>query len=1120
MSTIFNESSSDEEEKQTLSSSLYVEHLTNATLHRYVSNNLEETTSAASMSHVMALGNEESNDCVVDGLHRSCHCEDMDIITQPSLQVHLNKKSRRNQPAHFLSRVVSQDLSEPGCMLFQSQDTDHHNSNKKHLQLELNKKKSHNYSDIIDGPRSPGNKARVRIVSPRLKRTSTSSTPADKTNNSLITHHHDHDDMEHQELSQQQTPRVTKRDIANESSLSPELLPYHLKALAAETIQLPLRPILAKLMNHPIHNRKGIFNQPVDVEGYCTVISYPMDLGTIKQRLHANLYSSEEEFSQDVRKVFTNAMTYNPSSHPVHVAAMHLLQLFEEALHSKQLENNNTGVASPEVAHSCRRRISSPTHHSCLSCQGRICVLCNSGCLQLEPTLLICSGSACYGSKIRKGGEYYCTEDGNKTFCHECYVTLPSILPFDNKYESDRLSPSRYKRNLLKRRNEEEVVENWITCSDCLQAMHCICAFVDEMLVSHSSFLCPLCVSKTSGHAKQSNHTLSSMPLTCFTFLTNCEIPKEISYPHAGTYLDARTLRQDSISAFIENKIQACMLANRCPLNAEKTITVRMISDTHKHFVVPEIIQRHFKMISSSEKDVKRNPTSPSYVPYSSKAIALFQKFDGLDVCIFCLYVQEYDNEGLNGIQDMRQHKRVYIAYLDSVDYFRPRHCRTDVYQVMLTSYLATARARGYEYAQIWSCPPSRGNSFVFWAHPPSQKTPNQQRLLLWYQEALSKAMAQGIVMDVMSLYEFAFQSKNQKSPTDDIMICPPLFDGDFWIDEACRLHRMMANRLMRRAFSRKPEPCIELHTAASQIANMLSTQVMTESCAEPFLRPVNAAALKLRDYHDVIKKPMDLSTIYCRCLLGEYDMVRDVVSDVKLVVENAKLYNPKGHPIHSLADNLWRSFQTNLMTLCLRCQGSISALENSVNSDSVYDNFLYTSLKLHHLSLGATNIESSNHVKNQSSNVTSLLKYGSDDISRRMVGEDTWLLQRSQGLPTQASSNSRKRKNEPTEGVNKSGSLCAKTKFLSASWLADEVSQTIRRMRRDFFVCRLQSDSFVGDTLKERQFQEYVLEFKNDSISDLKSEISRCRSYCKIADSRFSFVSSLLLQSFYSYCC
>eukprot|EP00957_Ditylum_brightwellii_P050494 3829104-Ditylum_brightwellii.AAC.1 len=149
---------------------------------------------------------------------------------------------------------------------------------------------------------------------------------------------------------------------------------------------------------------------------------------------------------------------------------------------------------------------------------------------------------------------------------------------------------------------------------------------------------------------------------------------------------------------------------------------------------------------SRSETEVSSGIVPPpEAVPYQSKAIALFQRIDGLDICIFCMYVQEYDKTSYskNPDQDViGQNKRVYVAYLDSVEHFRPRKCRTAVYQEMLVAYIAASRARGFESAHIWACPPSRGNSFVFWVHPLCQRTPTRDRLEQWYHQALSRAAA------------------------------------------------------------------------------------------------------------------------------------------------------------------------------------------------------------------------------------------------------------------------------------------------------------------------------------------------------------------------------------------
>jgi hypothetical protein len=348
-------------------------------------------------------------------------------------------------------------------------------------------------------------------------------------------------------------------------------------------------------------------------------------------------------------------------------------------------------------------------------------------------------------------------------------------------------------------------------------------------------------------------------------------------------------------------------------------------------------------MIRSGSSDVV---SPPSQVRYRQKAITLFQKIDGLDVCIFCMYVQEYDGDddydsSINRRAVQSSHaKRVYVAYIDSVEHFRPRDVRTDVYHEILISYLATARARGYEVAHIWACPPSRGNSFVFWNHPASQRTPNQERLIQWYHGALSKAIDYGVVTDVKSLYESEFETNLAELEVSKRgrMICPPLLDGDFWIEEAVRVHSAAKARHIKvRAptevcvwnvtplLSSELDPC-----PALQISTLVKDRVMTHPASVPFRRPVNAAALKLQNYHEIVTRPMDLGTIYAQCVIGEYSEMADIVQDVELMVSNAKRFNPVGHFVHTKAGEVLTLFYQELMALIQIWDASTGAKEQS----------------------------------------------------------------------------------------------------------------------------------------------------------------------------------------------
>ena len=95
------------------------------------------------------------------------------------------------------------------------------------------------------------------------------------------------------------------------------------------------------------HEFGWLFGEPVDpvklnIPDYFSVISKPMDLGTISSKLLKNVYSSADEFAADVRLTFDNALRYNPPENFVHDVAKELLEIFEarwESLRKKKVSD-------------------------------------------------------------------------------------------------------------------------------------------------------------------------------------------------------------------------------------------------------------------------------------------------------------------------------------------------------------------------------------------------------------------------------------------------------------------------------------------------------------------------------------------------------------------------------------------------------------------------------------------------------------------------------------------------------------------------------------------------------------------------------------------------------------
>ena len=76
------------------------------------------------------------------------------------------------------------------------------------------------------------------------------------------------------------------------------------------------------------------FNEPVDWKGlnlpnYPLIISKPMDLGTVRDRMSNGKYSTAEQFAVDVRLVFNNAMRFNQDGSGIYVVAENLSKQFE-----------------------------------------------------------------------------------------------------------------------------------------------------------------------------------------------------------------------------------------------------------------------------------------------------------------------------------------------------------------------------------------------------------------------------------------------------------------------------------------------------------------------------------------------------------------------------------------------------------------------------------------------------------------------------------------------------------------------------------------------------------------------------------------------------------------------
>ncbi|XP_022631730.1 probable histone acetyltransferase HAC-like 1 [Vigna radiata var. radiata] len=367
------------------------------------------------------------------------------------------------------------------------------------------------------------------------------------------------------------------------------------------------------------------------------------------------------------------------------------------------------------------------------------CQLCSMARLYFGPEPIYC---ICCGTIIRHNACYYYRreeEDTHNCICTTCYrKARGGNITFNGTTVS--------KTDLCKTKNDRECEEAWVQCSKCKNWQHHVCALYNNRkdLDNSAEYICLLC-------CLNENRNDVRVPFDAKDF------PRTMLSDHIERWLLKR------LSQIERNKIPEGFVADN--------LSVRVVLSVDKHIEV----KKQFL-------DIFEGDNYPAEFSYASKVILLFQKIDGVDVCLFAMYAQEFGSEC--GYPNQRS---IYISYLDSVKYFRPEihisaaeSLRTFVYHEILIGYLDFCKKRGFTTCYIWSCPPTKGEDYIFYCHPESQKTPKKDQLRHWYHSALRKAVEQDIVVGVSNLYDYFFvpTGKRESKVTAARL---PYFDGDFW---------------------------------------------------------------------------------------------------------------------------------------------------------------------------------------------------------------------------------------------------------------------------------------------------------------------------------------------------
>jgi hypothetical protein len=69
-------------------------------------------------------------------------------------------------------------------------------------------------------------------------------------------------------------------------------------------------------------------------------------------------------------------------------------------------------------------------------------------------------------------------------------------------------------------------------------------------------------------------------------------------------------------------------------------------------------------------------------------------------------------------------------------------------------------------------------------------------------------------------------------------------------------------------------------------------------------------------DYPDIIKRPIDLTTIRNKTMNMEYDTASDFADDMRLMFSNCFRYNPPGDMVHEAGKKLQAEFERRFALL------------------------------------------------------------------------------------------------------------------------------------------------------------------------------------------------------------
>ncbi|KAJ2156501.1 hypothetical protein GGF46_005146 [Coemansia sp. RSA 552] len=97
----------------------------------------------------------------------------------------------------------------------------------------------------------------------------------------------------------------------------------------------------------------------------------------------------------------------------------------------------------------------------------------------------------------------------------------------------------------------------------------------------------------------------------------------------------------------------------------------------------------------------------------------------------------------------------------------------------------------------------------------------------------------------------------------------------------------------------RKIPPDVLMGEREMERAKGIVNKLRRDDTAWPFLTPVDPVALGVPTYFDIVKNPMDLSTVLKKLAKKAYPYAADFVADLQLIVDDCFLFNFPDTPVH-----------------------------------------------------------------------------------------------------------------------------------------------------------------------------------------------------------------------------